>query len=1321
MSLTDDCGFLRGPEGMAALPLPEDGLLLPCFHGFASRREAEELLQGKPLGSFLLRLSESQAGMVLSYSGTDRCRHFIIEQMPEKRYRILGDQRLHKSIPELLEFYKSSPILPFIEYLTIACNKVPDKHYEDIDRIRRRKMNAREAGEGGVAAGDIPNVPEDGAGLTWSPGTLLLDPKATHDARPWAVEGSAKVTAEEATYQEVPDKHYQDIDRIWRRKMNAREAGGGGVTAGDIPNVPEDGAGLTWSPGTPPFDPRTEVPDKHYEDIDRIRRRKMNAREAGGGGVAAGDIPNVPEDGAGLTWSSGTPPFDPSAEVPETHYQDIDKIRRRKMNAREAGGGGVAAGDIPNVPEDGAGLTWSPGTPPFDPRAEVPETHYEDIDKIRRRKMNAHEAGGGGVTAGDIPNVSEDGAGLTWSPGTPPFDPRTEVPDKHYEDIDRIRRRKMNAREAGGGGVAAGDIPNVPEDGAGLTWSPGTPPFDPRTEVPETHYEAIDKIRRRKMNAHEAGGGGVTAGDIPNVSEDGAGLTWSPGTPPFDPRTEVPDKHYEDIDRIRRWKMNAREAGGGGVAAGDIPNVSEDGAGLTWSPGTPPFDPRTEVLDKHYEAIDKIRRRKMNAREAGGGGVTAGDIPNVSGDGAGFTWSPGMPPFDPRTEVPDKHYEDIDRIRRCKMNAREAGGGGVAAGDIPNVPEDGAGLTWSPGTPPFDPRTEVPDKHYEDIDRIRRRKMNAREAGGGGVAAGDIPNVPEDGAGLTWSPGTPPFDPRTEVPDKHYEDIDRIRRRKMNAREAGGGGVTAGDIPNVPEDGAGLTWSLGTPPFDPRTEVPDKHYQDIDRIRRQKMNACEAGGGGVTAGDIPNVPEDGAGLTWSPGTPTFDPMAMLDARSSSVEGSAKVKVAEATHQEILEGRTLVRNASNKDLSSRPTETVTYTKVNKTHVYTEPGPRPCGNVDRTHTYAEPTQAPLYADPNDKIVLYTASQDLLPRARGHQCHHVYSELDPKLAGRGNLYCPAPTKSSAVTPDLPPRQPADNPRGEMMPSAPPRWPTPPLVPPGVQPTYAQPARRGPPAARGLAGDAFELDNTDYGVLPRPAACRPEPAVRPGLEGRPGPGMRPVPEVRPETALRSCPETRPGPETWPGPEGRPSQETRPVLMPKPGPETRLVPETRPRQEMRPLPVPRLGLTPRPGSEMRPVPEVKPETELRACPEMRPSQETRLVSETRPVPVPRPGPETRPVLMPRTVSEARPILTPRTVPRPDPTPRPVPRPDPTPRPAPMPRPIPEARPAPTPRPNHTTLVPALIQPENLYERVPEEYLRPPPFAPSRPTYRRDL
>ncbi|NXF27650.1 SH22A protein, partial [Rhodinocichla rosea] len=54
-------------EQTQAHRLGPEGELPSWFHGFISRREAEELLQGQPLGCFLVRFSESTVGFVLSY------------------------------------------------------------------------------------------------------------------------------------------------------------------------------------------------------------------------------------------------------------------------------------------------------------------------------------------------------------------------------------------------------------------------------------------------------------------------------------------------------------------------------------------------------------------------------------------------------------------------------------------------------------------------------------------------------------------------------------------------------------------------------------------------------------------------------------------------------------------------------------------------------------------------------------------------------------------------------------------------------------------------------------------------------------------------------------------------------------------------------------------------------------------------------------------------------------------------------------------------------------------------------------------------------
>ncbi|KAJ8335059.1 hypothetical protein SKAU_G00406980 [Synaphobranchus kaupii] len=110
--------------------LRRPGQPLPCWlHGFATRREAEELLKDEAQGCFLVRLSESKIGFVLSYRGRDRCRHFILEEQgggateEGRSYLIAGEESRHGSLQELINYYTQHAVGPFEEVLTLPCIK----------------------------------------------------------------------------------------------------------------------------------------------------------------------------------------------------------------------------------------------------------------------------------------------------------------------------------------------------------------------------------------------------------------------------------------------------------------------------------------------------------------------------------------------------------------------------------------------------------------------------------------------------------------------------------------------------------------------------------------------------------------------------------------------------------------------------------------------------------------------------------------------------------------------------------------------------------------------------------------------------------------------------------------------------------------------------------------------------------------------------------------------------------------------------------------------------------------------------------------------
>ncbi|XP_072920381.1 myosin-IIIa isoform X1 [Hemitrygon akajei] len=119
----------------------------PCwFHGMITRREGENLLANQPLGCFLIRVSESREGYTLTYRGVDRCRHYMIEMQPNGKYVILGEDRVHSSLPDLVEYYKTVGIQPFMEVLTVPCGQKCDSEtdYEELRHFSVR-MKSQES------------------------------------------------------------------------------------------------------------------------------------------------------------------------------------------------------------------------------------------------------------------------------------------------------------------------------------------------------------------------------------------------------------------------------------------------------------------------------------------------------------------------------------------------------------------------------------------------------------------------------------------------------------------------------------------------------------------------------------------------------------------------------------------------------------------------------------------------------------------------------------------------------------------------------------------------------------------------------------------------------------------------------------------------------------------------------------------------------------------------------------------------------------------------------------------------------------------------
>uniref|UniRef100_A0A6Q2X685 Myosin motor domain-containing protein n=1 Tax=Esox lucius TaxID=8010 RepID=A0A6Q2X685_ESOLU len=97
----------------------------PCwFHGMISRRQAEDLMTDRPVGCFLIRVGQSREGYTLTYRGENRCRHYMIEMQSNGKYVILGEDKAHASLTDLVQHHCQVGIKPFNELLTVPCGQV---------------------------------------------------------------------------------------------------------------------------------------------------------------------------------------------------------------------------------------------------------------------------------------------------------------------------------------------------------------------------------------------------------------------------------------------------------------------------------------------------------------------------------------------------------------------------------------------------------------------------------------------------------------------------------------------------------------------------------------------------------------------------------------------------------------------------------------------------------------------------------------------------------------------------------------------------------------------------------------------------------------------------------------------------------------------------------------------------------------------------------------------------------------------------------------------------------------------------------------------
>ncbi|XP_056407834.1 unconventional myosin-X-like isoform X2 [Hyla sarda] len=162
-----------------AKKVQDGGVFPPWLHGMISRRDAENLLEDKEPGDFLIRISQTRAGYILSYKSRACCRHYMVDVRSNGCYVILGEDRAHTSLISLMEFHRTTGIQPYGETLREPCGKMntwePD--YEELKFLKRTLSLSDEHGRS-----VSPTKPDHSSGVSGSVESALVYRKSIRRA-----------------------------------------------------------------------------------------------------------------------------------------------------------------------------------------------------------------------------------------------------------------------------------------------------------------------------------------------------------------------------------------------------------------------------------------------------------------------------------------------------------------------------------------------------------------------------------------------------------------------------------------------------------------------------------------------------------------------------------------------------------------------------------------------------------------------------------------------------------------------------------------------------------------------------------------------------------------------------------------------------------------------------------------------------------------------------------------------------------------------------------------------------------------------------------
>ncbi|XP_048649449.1 SH2 domain-containing protein 7 isoform X1 [Marmota marmota marmota] len=113
--------------------------------------------------------------------GSDRCRHFVINQLRNRRYLISGDTLSHSTLAELVRHYQEVQLEPFGETLAAACPRPEDNDLYDAITLSLHQTNLENPPASPTVVPDKAASPRPSA----KPQVSFLHTKKSLDVSPW--------------------------------------------------------------------------------------------------------------------------------------------------------------------------------------------------------------------------------------------------------------------------------------------------------------------------------------------------------------------------------------------------------------------------------------------------------------------------------------------------------------------------------------------------------------------------------------------------------------------------------------------------------------------------------------------------------------------------------------------------------------------------------------------------------------------------------------------------------------------------------------------------------------------------------------------------------------------------------------------------------------------------------------------------------------------------------------------------------------------------------------------------------------------------------